>query len=152
MSKNQQVPETNEVRTSNYCYDFSTLAHLSSVKLDVYCYRGIIAHASFMDTNPGEISKIAHHFSNIRPSRTLFQTVYYRSRFITSLEHIRYTDCWNGLWSALQSVLRSRYVIWRDGDWSTALLEGKSSFHNFRNLLIVVIETDVANCFFLLYF
>ena len=56
MSKNQQVPETNEVRTSNYCYDFSTLAHLSSVELDVYCYRGIIANYSFMDTNPGETS------------------------------------------------------------------------------------------------
>ena len=107
-----------------------------------------------------------HHFSHIHLSRTLFQTVYCRSRPITSMEHIWYTDRWNGLWSALQSALRSRNVVWRDGDWSTALLEGESSFHNFRKfayccdrdwpcqllfLIILLGCREKVKCFFLFY-
>ena len=59
--KNQQVPEINEVRRS-HVLNITSLECLSSVKLDIYCYRGIVADKSFMDTNPGEISKIASSF------------------------------------------------------------------------------------------
>ena len=54
--KNQQIPETNEVRRS-YLAKFNCLGALSSAKMEIYCYRGIVADLSFMDTNPGEISK-----------------------------------------------------------------------------------------------
>ena len=51
--KNQQVPETNEIRRRNYL-DFAYRANLSSFKSYVYCYRGIVGDGAFMDTNPGK--------------------------------------------------------------------------------------------------
>jgi hypothetical protein len=72
---------------------------------------------------------------SITSSRSLFRIVYYRSRPITSLEHIQYTNLAKALrpWSVLQSGLRCRHVVWRDGDSSTALLERKSSSIIFEN-------------------
>ena len=46
--------------------------------------------------------------------------------------------------SVLQSEIRCHHVVWRDGDSSTALLERKCSFNNFRNLFYSV-GTDYAN-------
>ena len=51
--KNKQVPETNEIRRSHY-WEFSNLAGLSSAKSYIYCYRGIVSDAAFMDTNSGK--------------------------------------------------------------------------------------------------
>ena len=82
--------------------------------------------------------------------RTLFHIVYNRSRLVTSLEHIQCTHLWNGLWSVLHTVLRSRNVFWRYGDWSTDLLEGKCSFHKFPkiSLLLCCQEIDFHTNFF----
>jgi hypothetical protein len=56
ISKNKQVPETNEIRRSHY-WEFTSLAGLSSAKSHIYCYRGIVGDGAFMDTNPGKTSK-----------------------------------------------------------------------------------------------
>ena len=54
----------------------------------------------------------------ITSSRSLFRIVYYRSRPITSLEHIQHTNLAKARrpWNILQSVLRTRHVVWRDGN------------------------------------
>jgi len=54
---NKQVPETNEIRRSHY-WEFTSLAGLSSAKSYVYCYRGIVSDAAFMDTNPDLYSEL----------------------------------------------------------------------------------------------
>jgi hypothetical protein len=116
--KNKQVPETNEIRRSHY-WEFTNLLGLSSARSYIYCYRGIVGDGAFMDTNSGRTNRKEHHpnSSHIHPSsRSLFRIVYYRSRPITSLEHIQCTNLVKWLWSVLQSVLRNRHVVWRDGD------------------------------------
>jgi hypothetical protein len=118
--KNEQVPETNEIRRS-HCWEFEGVLGLSSAQSYIYCYRGIVGDGAFMDTNPGRTNRKEHHpnSSHIHPSsRSLFRIVYYRSRPITPLEHIQCTNLVKEerLWSVLQSVLRSRNVVRRDGD------------------------------------
>ncbi|KAF8814878.1 hypothetical protein BYT27DRAFT_7081226 [Phlegmacium glaucopus] len=49
-TSNKQVPETNEIRRSHY-WEFTNLTGLSSAKSYIYCYRGIVTDAAFMDTN-----------------------------------------------------------------------------------------------------
>jgi len=58
LSGNQQVPETNEVRRSHVLRFTSLACLLSSVKLDIYCYRGIVVNTAFMDTNPDLYTKL----------------------------------------------------------------------------------------------
>ena len=47
------MPETNEIRRGHY-WEFTSSEDLSSAKSYVYCYRGIVADAAFMDTDPGK--------------------------------------------------------------------------------------------------
>jgi len=57
LSGNKQVPETNEIRRSHY-WEFTNLAGLSTAKSHIYCYRGIVGDAAFMDTNPELYSEL----------------------------------------------------------------------------------------------
>ena len=88
---------------------------------------------------------IIQFFFSCSSSRSLFRIVYYRSGRITSLEHIQCTNLAKGLWSVLQSDIRTRYVVWWDGDSSTAFMERKCLFNNLRKSF----GTDHANCFLL---
>jgi len=57
LSGNKQVPETNEIRRSHY-WEFTSQAGLYSAKSHIYCYRGIVSDAAFMDINPDLYSEL----------------------------------------------------------------------------------------------
>ena len=93
---------------------------------------------------------IIQFFFSCSSSRSLFRIVYYRSGRITSLEHIQCTNLAKGLWSVLQSDIRTRYVVWWDGDSSTAFMERKCLFNNLRKSFIVLGLTMPIAFFYIL--
>ena len=99
--KNKQVPETNEVRCSQY-WEFSKVADLSSVSGSVYCYRGVDDDATyrFMDKNPGKTNEKEHHHHHllIIPSfiqNSILNCVLSKWIYHTSGTHPMYTPCQN---------------------------------------------------------
>ncbi|KAF8161604.1 hypothetical protein B0H34DRAFT_386789 [Crassisporium funariophilum] len=88
LATNTQVPETNEIRRAHY-WEFYTTAAMNSAKTYLYCYRGTIGDAAWMDTDPDkyfelctievDMSHLAHSSSVEvikKPSGTYYKVHY----------------------------------------------------------------------------